>query len=77
MAERKVTNNKQILDAIQKLDDKINLVLYGDASNNTPGIMERLRRVEDWVNSEKKLIYLIVGIIITDILTRVLALLAK
>lgn len=77
MAERKAPQNKQILDAIEKLDNKLNLVLYGDASTNTPGIMERLRKLEDWVNSEKKLIYLIVGIIITDIVTRVLALLAK
>ena len=77
MPTRKPNEKQQILDAIQKLDDKINLVLYGDAGNNTPGLMERVRKLEEWANSEKRLVYLIVGIIIADVVSRLWALIAK
>jgi len=81
MAERKpASTNKQILEAIQKVDDKvenINKVLVGTAEKNEPGLMERMRRVEDWISAEKKLISLIVVIIITDIVTRLWSLIVK
>lgn len=78
MAQRKTTNtNKEILDAVNKVEEKLNVILYGSAEGNTPGIMERLRKLEDWVGSEKRLIYLIVAIILTDIVTRLWGLIVQ
>ncbi len=78
MTPRKATNtNKEILDAVNKLDEKINVILYGSAEGNTPGIMERLRKLEDWVASEKRLMYLIIAIILTDIVTRLWGLIVQ
>jgi hypothetical protein len=82
MAERKAGagTNKQILDAIKSLDDKvttIKVVLDGTAEQDKPGLMERVRKLEQWVESEKKLTWLIVSIIIADIVTRLWSFIAK
>jgi hypothetical protein len=83
MAERKASStgtNKQILEAIKSLDDKvttIKVVLDGTAEQDKPGLMERVRKLEQWVESEKKLTWLIVSIIIADIVTRLWSFIAK
>lgn len=83
MAERKASangTNKEILEALKKLDEKvttINTVLLGTAEQDKPGLMERVRKLEDWVASEKKLIYIIVGVIIVDIVSRLWALVVR
>ena len=72
------TSNKQIIEALDNLDKKfstLNDALIGTTENDKPGLMERVRKLEEWVANEKKLIYLIVGIIITDIVTRLWSLL--
>ena len=73
-------SNTQILEKLESLDKKfstLNDALIGTAESNTPGLMERVRKLEEWVANEKKLIYLIVGIIITDIVTRLWSLLVQ
>lgn len=83
MTERKSTgtsNTKQILDKLESLDKKVTTlttVMIGSAEEDKPGLLERVRKLEDWVASEKKLIFLIVGVIITDIVTRLWALVVK
>lgn len=72
--------NNEVMEAFQKLDDKVTKllnILIGNAEEDKPGLMERVRKLEEWVASEKRLIYLIVGIIITDIVTRVFSLIVK
>lgn len=83
MTERKSTgtsNTKQILDKLESLDKKVTTlttVMIGSAEEDKPGLLERVRKLEDWVASEKKLIFLIVGVIITDIVTHLWALVVK
>ncbi len=67
------TGQQEILDALKKVDEKvttINSVLVGNVQDDKPGLMERVRRLEDWVNNEKKLIYAISLIIIADVVMR-------
>lgn len=82
MAERKAvgTGNKQILQKLKELDDKVTILttsFLGDIEQEKPGLFERVRKLEDWVASEKKLIYLIVSVIIVDIVSRVWALVVR
>ncbi len=82
MAERKaaVTSNKQILQKLESLDKKVTeltAAFIGDVEQEKPGLFERVRKLEDWVASEKKLIYLIVSVIIVDIVSRVWALVVR
>ena len=82
MAERKAasTSNKQILVKLESLDKKVTdltAAFIGDVEQEKPGLFERVRKLEDWVASEKKLIYLIVSVIIVDIVSRVWALVVR
>ena len=82
MAERKVTttSNKQILQKLESLDKKVTdltAAFIGDVEQEKPGLFERVRKLEDWVASEKKLTYLIVSVIIVDIVSRVWALVVR
>lgn len=72
MAERKTGSQQQILDKLDKLNGKVDtlsMAIVGDTKEI--GLLERVRNLEQWVASEKKLIYIIVGVILTDILTRI------
>jgi hypothetical protein len=82
MAERKVTttSNKQILQKLESLDKKVTdltAAFIGDVEQEKPGLFERVRKLEDWVASEKKLIYLIVSVIVVDIVSRIWALVVR
>lgn len=82
MAERKAqpTGNKQILAKLEALDKKVTdltAAFIGDVEQEKPGLFERVRKLEDWVASEKKLIYIIVGVIIVDIVSRLWALVVR
>lgn len=81
MPTKKVsTSNSEILNKLVELDKNVSTLrdaLIGTADNNAPGLMERVRKLEEWVANEKRLIYLIVGIIITDIITRLWSLIVK
>ena len=82
MTERKSTStsNQQILQKLESLDKKVSeltAAFIGDVDQEKPGLFERVRRLEDWVASEKKLIYLIVSVIIVDIVSRVWTLVVK
>ena len=82
MAERKVTttSNKQILQKLESLDKKVTdltAAFIGDVEQEKPGLFERVRKLEDWVASEKKLTYLIVSVIIVDIVSRIWALVVR
>ena len=77
---RKVNDNKEILEALKQLDTKvttINTVLSGSAEEDKPGLMERVRILEAWVSIEKRLVFIIVGVIVTDIITRLWAVIVK
>lgn len=83
MAERKSTGSKQTesqqqilekLDALGTKVDTLSNAIVGDVKEI--GLMERVRNLEQWVASEKKLIYIIVGVILTDIITRIWSLIA-
>ena len=82
MAERKVTttSNKQILQKLESLDKKVTdltAAFIGDVEQEKPGLFERVRKLEDWVASEKKLTYLIVSVIVVDIVARIWALVVR
>ena len=82
MAERKAatTSNKQILQKLESLDKKVTeltAAFIGDVEQEKPGLFERVRKLEDWFASEKKLIYIIVSVIIIDIVSRLWALVVR
>ena len=82
MAERKAatTSNKQILQKLESLDKKVTdltAAFIGDVEQEKPGLFERVRKLEDWVASEKKEIYIIVSVIIIDIVSRLWALVVR
>lgn len=82
MEERKpkTSGNDQILQKLEELDKKVttlNHALIGSAEDDKPGLMERVRKLEQWVDSEKKLIFLIVSVIIADIVARLWTLIVK
>lgn len=80
MPERKQNSNTEILEKLESLDKKVtNLsnVMIGNAEEDKPGVLERVRKLEDWVTNEKRLIYIIVAIIISDVVTRLWSLLVK
>ena len=82
MAERKPAagGNKQILAGLAELKKEVNILtvaFIGNVEEGRPGLFERVRNLEEWVSNEKKLIYMIVGIIIADIVTRLWSLVVK
>jgi len=73
MAERKSTAgiNKQIIDKLDMLGEQVGILseaIVGDTKQI--GLLERVRNLEQWVSTEKKLTYIVIGVIITDIVTR-------
>lgn len=87
MAERKTNAQIEILKQLKELKETaqitraevgdINTILTGAAKDEKPGLMERVRNIENWIASEKKLMFLIVGVIIVDIVTRLWNLVVK
>ena len=73
-------SNKQILAGLAELRKEVNtltVAFIGNVEEGRPGLFERVRNLEEWVSNEKKLIYMIVGIIITDVVTHLWALIVK
>lgn len=74
------SGNTQILEKLDALDKKFNTLndaLIGTAESDKPGLMERVRKLEEWVTNEKKLIYLIVSGLVIDIVSRLWTLIVK
>ena len=66
--------NKEILAELKKLKDMvstINHVLIGEVLDDKPGLLERVRKIEQWIDNEKKLIYSISFIIFADVIMRI------
>lgn len=65
---------QEILTAINELRGEmrdIKNVLIGTTQDDKPGVLERLRRLEAWQESEKKFAWIIGAIILGDIVMRV------
>ena len=63
----------ELVEAVNRLEKSVNEikdVLIGTTSDDKPGILERLRRLEAWQESEKKFAWIISGIIIGDVVMR-------
>lgn len=80
--ERKSSSvsNKQVLEKLNQLDKKVTdltAAFIGNVEEEKPGLFERVRKLEDWVASEKKLIFLIVSAITVDIFMRLWNLVVK
>lgn len=72
--------NQQILDELKKLGEKLdelNTTLVGDAKDQRPGLLERVRVLERWVDAEKKFIYALVFLVVADIVMRLWALVVE
>lgn len=75
--ERSTGINKQIIDKLDMLGEQVGILseaIVGDTKQI--GLLERVRNLEQWVSTEKKLIYIVIGVIITDIVTRIWSLIA-
>lgn len=66
--------NREILAELKTVKDMVstlNSVLVGEVKENKPGLMERVRKIEQWIDNEKKLIYSISFIIFADVIMRI------
>jgi hypothetical protein len=65
--------NREILQELKNVKEvvtTINSVLIGDVRDDKPGLLERVRKIEQWIENEKKLIYSISFIIFADVIMR-------
>lgn len=72
MAET-ISQTNETLEAVKRLEKSVNEikdVLIGTTQDDKPGVLERLRRLENWVENEKKLLWIIAVIIIGDLVMR-------
>lgn len=66
--------NREILTELKTVKEvvtTINSVLIGDVRDDKPGLLERVRKIEQWIDNEKKLIYSISFIIFADVIMRI------
>lgn len=66
--------NGEILRELKSVKDMvvtINSVLIGEVQGDKPGLLERIRKIEQWIDNEKKLIYSISFIIFADVIMRI------
>lgn len=72
--------NMEILAELKTVKDMvttINSVLIGEVKDDKPGLLERVRKIEQWVDNEKKLIYSISFIIFADVIMRIWSVVTK
>jgi hypothetical protein len=65
---------REILATLKKLESsvqKVETLLTGDLNEDRPGLVERVRKLEDWVKSEKGLVYAIMFVILADFVMRI------
>jgi len=75
-----VDQNREILSELKSVKDMvmaINSVLIGEVRDDKPGLMERVRKIEQWIDNEKKLIYSISFIIFADVIMRIWSVITK
>lgn len=75
-----IEQNREILTELKSVKDMvstINSVLIGEVRDDKPGLLERVRKIEQWIDSEKKLIYSISFIIFADVIMRIWAVVTK
>lgn len=69
-----IDQNREILTELKTVKDMvstINSVLIGEVRDDKPGLLERVRKIEQWIDNEKKLIYSISFIIFADVIMRI------
>lgn len=72
--------NREILRElkdVKELVTTINSVLLGEVKDDKPGLLERVRKIEQWIDNEKKLIYSISFIIFADVIMRIWSVITK
>jgi len=72
--------NREILQELKSVKEvvtTINSVLIGDVRDDKPGLLERVRKIEQWIDNEKKLIYSISFIIFADVIMRIWTVITK
>jgi hypothetical protein len=72
--------NREILSELKSVKEvvtTINSVLIGDVRDDKPGLLERVRKIEQWIDNEKKLIYSISFIIFADVIMRIWTVITK
>lgn len=72
--------NMEILAELKTVKDMvttINSVLIGEVKDDKPGLLERVRKIEQWIDNERKLIYSISFIIFADVIMRIWSVVTK
>lgn len=75
-----IEQNREILAELKTVKDMvatINSVLIGEVRDDKPGLLERVRKIEQWIDNEKKLIYSISFIIFADVVMRIWTVITK
>lgn len=75
-----IDQNREILTELKTVKDMvstINSVLIGEVRDDKPGLLERVRKIEQWIDNEKKLIYSISFIIFADVIMRIWSVVTK
>ena len=65
------------LKTVKDMVTTINSVLIGEVRDDKPGLLERVRKIEQWIDNEKKLIYSISFIIFADVIMRIWSVVTK
>lgn len=69
-----IEQNKEILQEVKSVKDMVTTitsVLIGNVQDDKPGLLERVRNIEQWIDNQKKLIYSISFIILADLIMRI------
>ena len=72
--------NREILaelKSVKEMAETIKAVLIGEVREDKPGLLERVRKIEQWIDNEKKLIYSISFIIFADVIMRIWTVITK
>lgn len=81
--ERRAATIDQNMEILRELKDvkelvtTINSVLLGEVKDDKPGLLERVRKIEQWIDNEKKLIYSISFFIFSDVIMRIWSVITK
>lgn len=65
---------QEILSVVQGLRADMNDIkeaFLGNIKTGAPGVLERLRRLEQWVDNEKRLLWFVGAILLADVVTRI------
>ncbi len=66
----KKTQTDKLDDVSLKVDEIYKILVTGDPENNRPGLVERMRNAESYIDSQKRIIWVLLGAVGIDLVMR-------